>query len=245
MTFLLLSTALLPVIILITFIYRKDKAAPEPWSALLLAFGAGVLSTLVSFGFSMPFQELGLYPEEIHSFWDGVRTAFFGAAIPEEIAKLIMLWLVLRRNKHFDERMDGIVYAVCVTLGFAGLENILYLVGSEDWIGTGISRAIFAVPGHFCDGILMGYYYSLAHFSPTHKTKNRVLTLVAPILAHGIYDSLLMVSDQVPEVVSVLLLIAFYGFCFMTWKYCNKQIAKHAKTDKIDRMVDSVKDFFE
>ena len=87
---------------------------------------------------------------------DSVNIAFFGAAIPEEIAKLFILWLVLRNNKFFDEKMDGIVYAVCVSLGFAALENIMYLfLHSESFITVGISRAFFAVPGHFCFGILI------------------------------------------------------------------------------------------
>lgn len=82
-----------------------------------------------------------------------VSTAFFGAAIPEEIAKFLMLWLLLRKNPYFDEKMVGIVYAVCVSLGFAALENIMYLfTNAEAYLSVGIARAIFAVLGHFCFG---------------------------------------------------------------------------------------------
>ena len=88
--------------------------------------------------------------------------------------------------------MVGIVYAVCVSLGFAALENIMYLfTNAEVYLSVGIARAIFAVPGHFCFGILMGYYYSLAKFYPKTPKKNKVLILVAPTVVHGLYDSIL------------------------------------------------------
>lgn len=87
--------------------------------------------------------------------------AFVLAAIPEKLAKLIMLWLLLRKNPHFDERFDGIVYAVCMGMGFAGIENVKYLIGGIEngtWIGTGIVRALFSVPAHFLFAVLIGFY---------------------------------------------------------------------------------------
>lgn len=65
-----------------------------------------------------------------------IRLSFFGAAILEESAKLFMLWLLLRKNKYFGERVDGIVYAVCVSLGFAALENVMYLFDIHKRQGT-------------------------------------------------------------------------------------------------------------
>lgn len=120
--------------------------------------------------------------------------AFVLAAIPEELAKLIMLWLLLRKNPHFDERFDGIVYAVCIGMGFAGIENVMYLAGGLEngtWIGTGIVRALFSVPAHFLFAVLMGYYYSIYHFGIDRSTKIKVMILAAPIIAHGIYDGTL------------------------------------------------------
>ena len=94
--------------------------------------------------------------------WIGALwNAFVGAAMPEEATKLLMLWLLLRRNKYFDERFDGIVYACCIGMGFAGTENVLYLFGNiENWQSVAVSRAIFAVPGHFMFAVAMGYFYS-------------------------------------------------------------------------------------
>lgn len=228
MTFaLIIFAALLPVGVLAFYILRKDKSSPEPAGQLLKAFGAGLLTVPASFLISFPLMWLGFYVDVPETAVGGICTAFFGAAIPEEIAKFALLWLVLRRNPYFDERMDGIVYAVCVSLGFAALENLMYLFTyADDFVSIGISRAIFAVPGHFCFGILMGYYYSLAKFSEVDKKKNMVLTLAAPILAHGIYDSLLFVSRVTPFL-SVVLTLVFLVFCHKLWKLGSKSIEKH------------------
>lgn len=229
----ILLTALLPIAILVYYIYHKDKKSPEPSGQLVKAFLFGILSIPLSFCMSVPLGLIGAYPTEATSILGCISTAFFGAAIPEEIAKFCMLWLLLRKNRYFDEKMDGIVYAVCVSLGFAALENIMYLFSNaESYLSVGIARAIFAVPGHFCFGILMGYYYSLAKFYPKTPTKNKVLILVAPILIHGLYDSILFIINVTPAISSILLII-FLVFCHKMWKYGSKKIQEHLERDCI------------
>ena len=231
MNYIVLLAALLPVAILIFYICYKDKKSPEPTSQLVKAFFFGVLSAPLSFCLSIPFGMIGLYPDEVTTILGSISNAFFAAAVPEEIAKLFMLWLLLRKNRYFDEKMDGIVYAVCVSLGFAALENILYLFSNyEEFLSVGISRALFAVPGHFCFGILMGYYYSLAKFSSKASVKNKVLTLIDPILIHGAYDSILFVAGVTPQL-SCVLIIVFLLFCHKMWKYATRRIEAHLKRD--------------
>ena len=233
MSILILLTALLPVAILVFYIYRKDKNLPEPTGQLVKAFFYGVISAPSSFFISIPLGMIGLYLVEDTTVLGSVSSAFFGAAIPEESAKLFVLWLVLRKNPFFDEKMDGIVYAVCVSLGFAALENILYLFSdTESFLSIGIVRTIFAVPGHFCFGILMGYYYSIAKFYPKSSIKNKILVLLAPIIAHGLYDSILFVMNVTP-IISGLLLIVFLVFCHKMWKYSSQRIEKHIRRDQI------------
>ncbi len=229
--YLILLTALLPIAILVYYIYHKDKKSPEPTRQLVKAFFYGILSVPLSFCISLPLGLIGVYPAEATSILGSVSAAFFGAAIPEEIAKFIMLWLLLRKNPCFDEKMDGIVYAVCVSLGFAALENIMYLfTNAENYLSVGIARAIFAVPGHFCFGILMGYYYSLAKFYPKTPKKNKALILIAPILVHGVYDSILFIINVTPAISSILLIV-FLVFCHKMWKYGSKRIQEHLKID--------------
>lgn len=232
-TIIILLTALLPVAILIFYICRKDKENPEPTGQLVKAFFYGILSIPLSFCMSIPLGLIGVYPAEATSIWGSVSSAFFGAAIPEEMAKFFVLWLLLRKNRHFDEKIDGIVYAVCVSLGFAALENVIYLFSdTESFLSTGISRAIFAVPGHFGFGILMGYYYSLAKFYPDTKAKNLVLTIAAPIIAHGLYDSIIFSISCTPAI-SGILTILFLVFCHRMWKIGTRKIKEYLNQENI------------
>lgn len=237
-TILMLIAAIAPAVVLGYYIYQKDKLKQEPPKELLKAFGLGVLSVFVSLGISLPLKYLGFYTNEPHAFWEGVCAAFCGAAIPEEIAKFLMFWLVVRKNRWFDEKMDGVVYASCVALGFAALENILYLASNFDaWVSVGIARALLSVPGHFFFGILMGYYYSLVRFSVSPSMKNKCMVLLAPILAHGIYNSLLFTMDIVPSLSLVLMVVFLFGVNKLR-KIAVKKAEQHLMADasRIDNL---------
>lgn len=223
-----LLSALIPAIVLLGYIYWRDRKSPEPIWQLVKATALGVVSIGVSLCISRPLQAIGLIPEYIYSIGDAINVAFLGAAIPEELAKFVLLWLFLRNNRHFDERMDGIVYAVCISLGFAGLENVMYVVGDDDWMSVALSRAVFSVPGHFCDGVIMGYFYSLSRFTWTRLRWNKVMTIVAPIVAHGVFDAILFISGvQEYQWVSVILMLVFVIFCFYLWKWASHSIKRH------------------
>ena len=214
---LVIFAALVPVAWLLWTIYRKDSVQPEPTKRLVKAIVFGIGSVFLSLAISMPTSMvlgMNIDNQVYGSFAEAVGDAFFLAAIPEEVAKLFMLWLLLRKNPFFDEHFDGIVYAVCVGLGFAGFENICYLLGGIDdgsWIGIGVARALFSVPAHYFFAILMGYYYSLYHFGIDRSVKAKVMVLVAPILAHGIFDALLFCM-RVDESLCGILMLLFIIF---------------------------------
>lgn len=210
---LLIIAALAPVAVLLWQILRRDAANPEPPRMLAKAFLYGMISTAVTFVL-LPFTEaLGdLIVLNDTALSVAFKQAFFSAALPEEGAKLLMLWLLLRNNPYFDERFDGIVYAVCVGMGFAAVENVLYLFNNYDsWLSVGIARALFAVPGHFFDAVIMGYYYSHYHFGTRRNPATKALILAAPVVAHGIYDGILF-SYDIDDGVAVVALILFLIF---------------------------------
>lgn len=210
---LLIIAALAPVAVLLWQILRRDAANPEPPRMLAKAFLYGMISTAVTFVL-LPFTEaLGdLIVLNDTALSVAFKQAFFSAALPEEGAKLLMLWLLLRNNSYFDERFDGIVYAVCVGMGFAAVENVLYLFSNYDsWLSVGIVRALFAVPGHFFDAVIMGYYYSHYHFGTKRNPATKTLILAAPVVAHGIYDGILF-SYDIDDGVAVVALILFLIF---------------------------------
>ena len=214
---LVIFAALVPVAWLLWTIYRKDSVQPEPTKRLVKAIVFGIGSVFLSLAISMPTSMvlgMNIDNQVYGSIAEAVGGAFFLAAIPEEVAKLFMLWLLLRKNPFFDEHFDGIVYAVCVGLGFAAFENICYLLGGIDdgsWIGIGVARALFSVPAHYFFAILMGYYYSLYHFGIDRSVKAKVMVLVAPILAHGIFDALLFCM-RVDESLCGILMLLFIIF---------------------------------
>ena len=228
--------ALAPAAWLLWTIYQKDSDQPEPKKWLAKGFVYGIGSAFLSLAISMPASMvLGMNVDnQVYStFVEAVGDAFLLAAIPEEVAKLFMLWLLLRKNPFFDEHFDGIVYAVCVGLGFAGFENICYLIGGiEDgsWLGISVSRALFSVPAHYFFAILMGYYYSIYHFGIDRSIKTKLMVLVAPILAHGIFDSLLFCM-RVDEALSGALMILFIIFFTKLRKRAKMRVDVLSKRD--------------
>ncbi len=228
----LVFMALLPVAILGYYIYHKDRYCPEPLKELAKALLLGVVSCFASLLISRPLGALGFYSDEIYTALDAVRLSLFGAALPEELAKLAMLWLMLRRSRHFDQTLDGIVYAVFISLGFAGLENIMYLASNvHDYVSVGVMRGIFSVPGHFCFGVLMGYYYSLARFYGHNRRRNLCLALLVPVLVHAAYDAILFTAS-ISDVGGLLFVILFIWFCHKLWKRASHSIAEHIERDK-------------
>lgn len=207
-----LLTAIAPVAVLMWWVNRKDSSRPEPPMMLAKGFFLGLLSVFLSLVFSQIISGLGLSFIDSTSLEGQVAEAFFGAAFPEETAKLIMLWLFLRRNKYYDEYFDGIVYAACVGLGFAGFENIFYLVGEEEWLSVGMVRAFVSVPGHLCFAVAMGYYYSRCKFGMRRSTWTYLAVWLVPLLAHWIFDALLMGASVVSDTMSLLFIIVFSFF---------------------------------
>lgn len=219
----MLVAALAPAILLFLYIWRRDAAQPEPFRwlfrALLAGAGLCVPVALVEMLISNY-----LFPAGGPTTLFGTTVqAFFVAAVPEECGKLLALWLILRKNPYYDEHFDGIVYAVCVGLGFAAIENVSYVFQSgEGWASVAIMRALLAVPGHYAFAILMGYYYSIYHFID-HSRKNAVKILLAPIMAHGVYDSLAM-SGSVDPVAGGLSFIVLIYFCIKLQKLAQRKV---------------------
>src|SRR5699024_8947698 len=103
------------------------------------------------------------------------------------------------RTSYFNEKLDGIVYGVFAALGFATVENIIYVVfrySNNPFIG--LYRGIFSVPAHGIFGISMGYYLALSRFNTDEKGKvaNMRKSLFMPAILHGIFDFMLMANIE-------------------------------------------------
>ncbi|MEH7508941.1 PrsW family glutamic-type intramembrane protease, partial [Priestia megaterium] len=95
----------------------------------------------------------------------------------------------------FDEHYDGIVYGAAVSLGFATVENILYLFANG--LESALGRAFLPVSSHALFGVIMGYYLGKAKFSEgKEKTKWTLYSVFVPLILHGTYDYILKTMDH-------------------------------------------------
>jgi len=229
----ILIAALLPAILLWIYIWRKDPQK-EPLSRLVIATILGVVICI-------PISVIELGIDAIMFGVDGEPTslagttamAFLSAALPEEAIKLLALWLVLRKNRYYDEHFDGIVYAVFIGLGFAAIENIGYVFGEEEWVTVAITRALLAVPGHYAFAVLMGYYYSIYHFVD-HSPKAAARVLLIPVLFHGVYDAIAMSGTVNPVLGGISFFVLVY-FCIKMHKLAKAKIVEQIKRDRPER----------
>lgn len=227
----LLAAALLPAIFLWYYIWKQDPQ-PEPtkWLMKAASYGVGICIPVAIFENVIEQIILGGEPTTLIG---TTIQAFFVAALPEESFKLLALWLVLRKNPFFDEHFDGIIYAVCVGLGFAALENVFYVVSEEEnWVGIAITRAFLAVPGHYAFAILMGYYYSIYHFVD-HSPRIAAYILLVPILAHGVYDAIAF-SGTVNPYIGGLSMLVLIIFCIRLHKFAKTKIIAQLQKEKED-----------
>lgn len=186
---LLLALALAPGAAIALYIYLKDKHEREPLGLLLMSFFYGILSIFVTLLVSWPLEILTINKEDAAELF---ADAFFKVALVEEFSKFIFIRFILFRNKNFNEPFDGIVYAVMVGMGFATLENVVYVY--QYGMATGIMRMFTAVPAHACFAILMGYYLGRAKFSKEKNLYFTLLGLISATVFHGLYDYFLFIT---------------------------------------------------
>lgn len=223
---LLILASVAPVIIVMVYLYYRDKYEKEPISVLMKAFGGGVLAIVTTLLIVLPFQS---YSRDFDSlFLSSFINSFLFAAIPEELSKFLFLYLFIWRDKNFNEYFDGIIYAVFVSMGFACIENIFYVI--EGGYGVAIGRAILSIPGHALFGVIMGYYFARARFSHSNRTGYLLKGVLLAILAHGIYNFLLYYISGIAEInawLAFLVMLLFFAFIIKLHKIGYYKINKH------------------
>ena len=212
----LLLLAIAPVMVVIVWIYYKDKIEKEPKSFLFknFIFGATV-SVIITWILSAVVNSV--YPLlKTNDIFETFLKAFIYVALIEEFAKYVIVRFLAKPNKEFNEKFDGIVYAVMVSMGFACLENILYVF--EYGVKVGFLRAFTAVPAHATFGVLMGYFMGQAKFSENRVQKNIIGLLIATFF-HGAYDFFLFL-EFIPNIHIAAIGILLIGF-FSSKRFIN------------------------
>ena len=231
----LLYLAIIPVILLLKFIYNKD-IDKEPRNLLKKIFITGMISVV-----PVVILELGLekiFPTEgITEPMVVFINTFITIALVEEGFKFLSAFIYTRNSKEFNHRYDAIVYCVFAALGFAVVENVLYVFSGG--ISTAITRALISVPSHACDAVIMGLFYGLSQ-EQKNKSNNLlsiILLLVGiliPSIEHAAFDGLLFLSvvDEELELVELSYIVILLVMVIITYVICFIIVAVTSKHNK-------------
>ena len=222
----LLAAAVLPAVFLLSRVYKMDAIEKEPWPILrkLLLWGAlsGIPAALVES--LLTGVLLGALEEGTVLY--NLAAGFIVAALVEECFKFFFLYRVTFKSPDFNYRFDGVVYAVFVSMGFAILENILYVF--QGGIGVAITRALLALPLHAACGVYMGIAYGQQKvrslYQPASFGSVAAACLPVPILIHGFYDFCAFMQTE-------LFIIIFIVFVVAVFVLTLKRLKKAARED--------------
>lgn len=200
--FAILSAAVAPGFSLLAFVYLKDRFDSEPFSKVLRTFILGALLVFPIMFIQYAFEQEGVAQTPF------LKSFLLSGALEEFFKWFIFLYAIYKHTE-FEGRYDGIVYGVSISLGFATVENLLYLLANG--ISLAFLRALFPVSCHALLGVLMGYYMGRAKVGAV-KNQYKVLTvaLLIPAILHGFYDIVLEVQSS--NVIYVLI-----PFMIMLW----------------------------
>lgn len=230
---LLLLAALVPPFFLLWTIYKMDKIEREPLSLIvklflfgaLMCFPAGIIE---SFGDSI----IQVFLRQGSLFYHFVD-AFLIVALAEEGVKYFILKKLTWNHPAFDYHFDGVVYAATASLGFAALENILYVFGAgtlSDGLSLAASRGLLSIPGHCIFGIFMGIYYSQAKHAdrvgdPERFRQAKRNSMLVPVLLHGFYDFCLFTGNSI-------FIGIFFVFIIVVYIRAYRRIRQYASQDR-------------
>ena len=196
----LLAAALIPALVLMIFIWKQDKIERESPKLIVQLVALGAL-TVIS---AMILETVGELVLNIFLPQTSILYTFLFyfvfVAGSEELGKYVVMKLRTWRSVEFNYTFDGVVYAVAASMGFAALENVMYVFSGG--MGVAIMRALTSIPGHAVFGVFMGLHYGLARRAAAfgnEKAANRELRLayLIPVLLHGFYDFCLSVNGWI------------------------------------------------
>lgn len=183
----LLFISIAPIIIVALYVYIRDKYEKEPVGTLIKALLSGVILVFPVVLIEDQLQQLSPPGDSLST---ALYMGFVTAGLTEEGFKLAAFLIFFWRSRNFNERFDGIVYAVFISLGFAAIENVMYVY--RGGYNIGMLRAITAVPAHALFGTVMGYHLGNAKFYPSNRWIHLSKAFILPLWWHGLYDFLLM-----------------------------------------------------
>ncbi|MBR5292957.1 MAG: PrsW family intramembrane metalloprotease [Clostridia bacterium] len=221
------AAALLPAYFLMRYIYRMDKVEKEPVRLLFSLVIMGVVAAAIaSAAEGIGMKVLGSFVSP-NSRAYVILLAFVVVGAVEEGAKFLLLRRRTWNELNFNYRFDGIVYAVFVSLGFAAIENVIYVLGYG--LSVAPMRALLAVPGHMAFGVFMGVFYGRAKICDLRGDRegtkeNLICAYLSATLLHGFYDACVMMGTTLSTII-------FVAFVIVMYRWVRSLIKKESATD--------------
>ena len=218
---LLAAATIYPAIAILAWVRNRDQL-PEPKDVVVKTAVLGGLTTIPILVVGMVLSVvLGVsFDDAQPTLRNALLGAFVIAALNEESFKFLVLRGYSARHDAFDEPFDGIVYGVAASIGFAIVENVMYVFSgwSEGGLADGFIiaglRALTAIPGHAACGVILGACIGIGRFSPGRGWM--LLGFIAAVCFHGAYDAFLMAAE-VPELQRAGLTLPLVGGFIITF----------------------------
>jgi protease PrsW len=224
-----LLVAIGPALLILIYIYFRDKYEKEPILLLVRGFAAGALILIPILLIEV---QTGKPAIHFHPMLKAAWNGFIVASATEEVIKFLAVYYLFWNNRNFNEKFDGIVYSVAVSLGFAAMENFFYIY--KGTIETGFLRAFTAVPAHAVFGIIMGYYLGMARFRPFRKKAYLAMAIIMPWIFHGLYDFLLLSGHRILVSLFIPLMIILFVMGFRRIKEQSDASVFKFQSQRID-----------
>ncbi|MEQ6376212.1 glutamic-type intramembrane protease PrsW [Bacillaceae bacterium S4-13-58] len=186
--FTLLAVSIAPGFALLSFFYLKERLSSEPIGFVLrcFIFGALLVFPIMFIQYVFKVENIGQSP---------FFSSFVLSGLLEEFFKWFIFLYTVYKHTSFDKPYDGIVYGVAISLGFATVENLLYLLANG--VNFAIGRAIFPVSSHALLGVILGFYMGKAKFMSQQSARKWIgYSLLIPVILHGSYDLVLEIIKE-------------------------------------------------
>lgn len=232
-----LIAALAPAFFLLWYFNRMDKEKPEPKGMIMKIFLWGVFIIIPAIIIELVIDN---FYSSVLSFSHVLYIAAKSFIVAGVIEEGLKLWVVLQfayKNVNFDEAMDGIVYAIVASMGFAAFENVIYVMGHG--LDVALLRAFTSLPLHAVATGIMGYYIGQARFSGNSNIEFKLIIkgFVIAVIIHGFYNFLIFgieVFGYYPALLNIPLLIG--GFIYLR-KLIKSAISDDKSSGRLDLQV--------
>ena len=189
-----LIPVLLPILFWGMYHYHKDRHLPEPVSSLVLAFALGLMSAAISRALYTALGWASLRYDAI-ALADGNTLGLLAYSMlaigpVEELAKMLPFLALVLWHRELDEPIDGIIYASFVALGYAAVENVIYLDFMTPYEAA--ARGFAGPVVHILFASIWGYTIGCARIRGEAILPAMAGGFLAASALHGVYDFIVL-----------------------------------------------------